>query len=284
MSEHVLRGQLNKRDGFYMIRPWKQHVLMSDYEHVKLICAPLKHIQIDGFFFMRIFPDGTFVDLSTNLLWAERYLANYYLEKYSKQSISDHVFMQQNISIWSMNSESEVWQEGFKYFGIKDGVSITVPQSNWRDVFCFYVEKNNAIVTADLINLLDVLKKFSEYFLEKAEKIIASGCKNRLIIPQKYCITFPEKKDCFKLASLKLFNQLSDKVNEINYAGFQKLSARESDCIRYAAQGYNGDVIGEKLCLSKRTVESYVLSARDKTGCKNLTELVSQYYYVKYLL
>ena len=267
-----------------MITLWKDHVLVSQYDHVKVICAPLKQIWIDGFFFMRIFPDGTFVYLSTNLLWTEDYLTSYYLEKYAKQSISDHVFMQRNISIWSMNIDSEVWQEGFQYFGVKDGLSITCPQNKWRDVFSFYVEKDNSITTTDLINLLDVLKKFSEYFLEKAANIIAAGYKARLVIPRKYVSKLPEKENRFKQASLKLFNQLSDDMGDINYAGFKNLSERECDCIRYAAQGYSGELIAKKLSLSKRTVESYITSARDKTSCKNLTELVSHYYYLKYML
>lgn len=254
------------------------------FEHnssIKAICNPINKIGIDGFFFIRYsYKDNSCIDLSNNLPWSEHFLQNYLQEKYDYKSISDHIFIHNNISLWSINHGNEVWQEGFQYFDLKEGVSIIQAHQEWRDIFGFYILQKNKLGTMELIGLLEYLKRFCDYFLEKASSIITAAEKTPLLTPKKYSISHNtmEKQ---KKSSFSFFNKLFEDNESLDLNGFKELTLNELSCIRFASKGLSSIQIGEKMNLSSRTVETYILNARNKTGCRNLVELVCKYFQLK---
>ena len=52
-----------------------------------------------------------------------------------------------------------------------------------------------------------------------------------------------------------------------------RLTPRQLDCLHYAIQGMSGKAIGNKLGLSKRTIESNIAILKEKMGCKHKFEL-----------
>lgn len=48
-----------------------------------------------------------------------------------------------------------------------------------------------------------------------------------------------------------------------------KLTARETQILKLMAAGHGSEAIGDKLQLSKRTVETHLLNARKKIGALN---------------
>ncbi len=60
------------------------------------------------------------------------------------------------------------------------------------------------------------------------------------------------------------------------------LSNREKDIIRLVAKGHNSKAIGEKLFLSKHTVDTHRRRILHKTGCKNTAALIQ--YAIKHHL
>lgn len=55
----------------------KKHALFQHAHAVIQTCSYLSRLNIDGFIFMRRFPDGTFIDLSNQLEWSEDFLTRY---------------------------------------------------------------------------------------------------------------------------------------------------------------------------------------------------------------
>ena len=55
---------------------------------------------------------------------------------------------------------------------------------------------------------------------------------------------------------------------------FYKLSDREVDCLYYTIQGLPAKVIAQTLCISHRTVESYLRSIKNKLDCNTKQELI----------
>lgn len=259
---------------------WRNHVVFTESDHVKTICSPLKDLSIDGCFFMRIFPDGSFIDLATNLSWSEHFLENYFSEKYNFKTTKKTIILEQNIDLWSANEGNDFFIDAHRNFNIKEGIFIRLNQLKWQDIFCYYIDQYSKLSAIDLINLIDILRKFSEYFLKTAKDIIELGAKNTLLTPQKYLSLFKKPEKIIIPYLKELFKIIPDGA-EINLSGFQSLSSRELDCIYHAEKGLNSDAIGKKMFLSRRTVESYIISARNKTNCKNLTELVYHYNFIK---
>jgi DNA-binding NarL/FixJ family response regulator len=52
------------------------------------------------------------------------------------------------------------------------------------------------------------------------------------------------------------------------------LSKREREIVRLIAQGYNSEQVGEKLFLSRHTIDTHRRKILEKTGCKNSAELI----------
>lgn len=53
-----------------------------------------------------------------------------------------------------------------------------------------------------------------------------------------------------------------------------ELSKREREIVRLIAQGYNSVQIGQKLFLSRHTIDTHRRKILEKTGCKNSAELI----------
>ncbi|MBF9255686.1 PAS domain-containing protein [Pontibacter sp. 172403-2] len=64
-------------------------------------------------------------------------------------------------------------------------------------------------------------------------------------------------------------------VEEVRFPTHTLLSARERDVLLLLVQGYNSEEIGEKLFISKSTVQTHRKNMLLKTGCKSTPALVS---------
>ena len=53
-----------------------------------------------------------------------------------------------------------------------------------------------------------------------------------------------------------------------------KLSTRELECLFFTLRGKSAKQIGEIMQLSKRTIESYIESIKNKAGCQNKADLL----------
>ncbi len=259
-----------------MEQQFKKHVLFTEYTDIQDICQPLKLMGIEGFIFMRHFHDGNFIDLSNNITWSEYFLTQYFNDKYPLDSIQNHICLTEGVSLWIANPDNLIWQEGEQHFNYGNGISITIIERNYKDIFCFYSRKDNYVINQFYINNLSVLKKFCHYFIERADSIIKKGSSYRLKNPCYYL------KDIFKQENLTTQKNVINFLNKIDYGlplylTKEKLSLRELTCIKKCAEGLTAEKIAKELNLSKRTVENHLLNAKNKFKCKKLSELIYIY-------
>jgi DNA-binding CsgD family transcriptional regulator len=52
------------------------------------------------------------------------------------------------------------------------------------------------------------------------------------------------------------------------------LSDKEKECVRHLCFGLTTKMIGRKLCISNKTVETYIARAKSKLGCHNKAQLI----------
>lgn len=247
------------------------------------IFTPLRNSGIDGFFYTRNFhSDGSFIDISNEVHRTEHFLKGYLNEAYDRFSIRDHILPGGEVAIWSLNTKNEVWQLYFRDFDVKEGVTVSHNYDDYQDVFGFHIRRSSGLSTADLIAKIDILKLFMKYFLEVAAPLIATSGRAPFKIPKKYL--YSKKVNALQTDKHeKALFQLAGIPSHINVAEFDRLSNREIECINLAGSGMTSEEIGSHLLLSKRTVELYISSARSKTGCRNITELVFRYCQLKNL-
>ena len=114
--------------------------------------------------------------------------------------------------------------------------------------------------------IVNDLKKFSLYFLEKAKKLVMHAEQKRI----KYRIP----KNCDNTFSPRFIKHDDGadwiEVNKFCFAtpfGDAFLSRQELNCLRQVAKGCSQDQISEKLGVSRRTVESYLINIKNKIVC-----------------
>lgn len=119
----------------------KKHALFQHANAVIQTCAYLSQLNIDGFIFMRRFPDGTFIDLSNQLDWSEDFLTRYLQGEFDQKNVENHMLIKPGVSLWSHNPENAIWKEGRTDWGFHSGISVAKEGPNWTDIFCFYSRK-----------------------------------------------------------------------------------------------------------------------------------------------
>jgi LuxR family quorum-sensing system transcriptional regulator SolR len=252
---------------------------INEANEMREICSPLTYLGICGFFFVRIHNNGTYVNLSTHLEWSTICATNLLSGYYPEHAISDHYFMKNDISLWSLNSENIIWQEGEKIFGFGNGVSICKKYDEYHDVYCFHSTKENSRINEFYITNINLLYQFISYFKEKATPLIKQSYlysrQHNIIVPKQYCENYKMAKDDDSKNLEKFVNSITtNNITIENDLKTIKLTHREMEILHWILQAKSSDEISKILNISTRTVESHVNSLKIKFDCFKITRLV----------
>ncbi|MDB2614405.1 LuxR C-terminal-related transcriptional regulator, partial [Chlamydiales bacterium] len=221
---------------------------------------------IDGFIYMRRFPNGTFVDLSNQLEWSEDFLIKYLNCKIDPQNARDHMLIQPGVSLWSHNPKNTIWNEGRTNWGFQSGISIAKEGPFWTDIFCFYSKTTPIVMDAKFLGNFYHLEKFSLCFTDKFHDIIKKGEKAPLITPSIYL----SNENSTPPSTIN--PKLKKSINDISQ--LEPLSYKERECIYYTAKGNTAFQVGKIMHISRRTVETHLQTARDKLSVSKTSDLV----------
>ena len=115
---------------------------------------------------------------------------------------------------------------------------------------------------------LDFLKKFKNYFVERAQPLMENTESSRFILPECYRPTEISLNDSLKSLE-KQFELLSSPS-----VGKKSLSTQEEACLSWLVKGKTSSEIAEILNLSRRTVENYLANIKMKWDCRKISEVV----------
>lgn len=247
--------------------------LVTEADFIKQICKPLKTFEITGFWYMRVYPDGTFLDLGTHLHWASLFFENLYKHSYEKKDIQMHAFFREDIALWDHNSENKIWQEG-KEFSVGHGVSITKNSTTYVETYAFYTRLNNHQINNFYVNNLPVLENFIAYFHEKAASLITKADAKRFVMPEKYKEKIlrqpPPNVDLVQ----KFLITIGKKRHLLNATNYKPLTYKELECLVWLCLGKSAEEISILLNCSKRTVETHIEHMKTKFNCNKTTSLI----------
>ena len=219
-----------------------------------------------GFYYMRFYPAGEFINITMQPDFAELALRRLFALDYSPEAVSDHLFIDQGVSLWELNAHNQLLQDAKRHFSYGNGIVLTESQVGYQELYSFYAMSNQPQMSAFYIRQLDFLRKFKVYFVEKAGPIIAQAEQDKFMMPEPYRASDLLVEDA----------QMMDLLTHLKIEKNKKapLSPRELDCLLLLSQGLSAIEVADKLSLSRRTIENYIANMKSKWHCNKTSELI----------
>ena len=234
------------------------HLFLTAGNDIAEIARPLQQLGVTYFSYMKSDASGGRIYLYNNVAILDSYLKNEYYLRGNKESAP--VNYKQQICLWSTLSNQQEYDENVRARGIDHGMFIFEPNGTSLEAFAFATQKENERIINTYLTKLDFFKQFTYYFKEKAQSIIASAEKHKIILP------FHNKKP-------DLFDD--DTVSPFAISPLSNiLSKRQMECCSLLLKGKTSKEIAASLGLSFRTVEFYISNIKIKLNCKNKSDLI----------
>lgn len=264
------------------------------------ITNPLKPLGIIGFFYGRVYSDGTLINLSTSPEWADYYFKKLFNGHYQSKDIADQLFSHSNASLWALNPENEVWQDAQRHFEYGNGLTLFEQNNQFREFTGFYAAADNHAINHFYVNQLDVLKNFKQYFVDQTAELIQEVEKNKCLWPQyvleSFTVSASPTMEILELSSIsntvlskldwnaifQLSNlQLDTLLNKPRYQikldiGQVTLSKMEIKTLVQLLRGKHAGEIAKFFQLKQTTVESYLSNIKNKLGVRLKSELIQR--------
>lgn len=248
----------------------QNHILYSSSNDIKQITKPLTdYFGITHFAYVRINPDLSRINLQTNVDWIEIFYQN--VERYYQlNGLTEGRHWQSGYSLLELLDEQECLKDA-KTFNIGQGIVIAEHADNLTELVYLALpvcdSKNAKLI--NLLNNIDLIKKFILYFKEQADPIIRQAIKTPIILP------FLKQEMTINNFGIDVFPR--EAFLESIDKNFRLLSSRERQCIDLLLKGFTNKMTAKALNISPRTVESYLNEVKNKLGCTHKSQLVKKF-------
>lgn len=237
--------------------------------HIASVTNPLKKLGISGFFYMRIFPDNSFINITSRYEHARNYFHQLYSGKYQPQDLAEQLFTLPGVSLSALNTNNKVWQDA-NQLGYGNAISLYNNTQKMQEITCFYSTSDNHAINHFYINQLDYLKNFKNFLINQTNSIIQMLEQNKCQLPD------------FLLsdsATSKILEPNKKPVIVIHEKSQSPLSLapQRAQCLLHAAQGKSTKQIAHQMNLSIRTIDYYLSIIRKELGCRSTKELIATY-------
>ncbi len=242
-------------------RKFQEYAQLSP--HVAEILSPLKSLGVAGFFYIRQYADGRFMDLTSNPIFAEHCFRKCYATDYSIRTVQEHLYIDSDISLWELNPHDEYHQDAKKHFSYGNGITLCETGADYKEMYSFYSMADQTEMSAFYLRNIDLLKKFKTYFLERGKALIDQADSMRFLLPEPYRQLQSAQDQ--QVAALKAELELSP--NKL-------LTPREEECLYLILRGHTAKGMARVLEVSVRTVEFHVDNLKRKLKCFRKNQLV----------
>ncbi|MDF1685076.1 MAG: helix-turn-helix transcriptional regulator [Legionellaceae bacterium] len=249
--------------------------------HIAEIAKPLGSMGIVGLCYMRLYYDGSILNLASCPNWTDFYFEQLYQNTYSSEDLSDHLFIDKGVSLWALNPHNQVWRDVGDKFGYGHGVSLCEEHEDFREIMAFYSTKNNHAMNHFYINQTDQLKKLKQYFLSEASELIQKSEHQRvinspLILFENMSLSDVNKPKQSIITPVDLETSWSYVFHKDTHEPIH-LPVQQNLCFKYLMEGKSAKEIARAMGLSPRTVEYYLSIIRQQLGCRSSRELILSY-------
>ena len=247
------------------------------------ICEPLfRYSGLRTFTYMR-FEKDRFFHSSNNLPLANYYTTNNFYQKHleryaveiSQIPIGSFGFFFRKHDVGA-DSLSKNIVDTLAHFNVAHGLSFYWRGTNNIEGFHFGTISENELILNFYLNHMDLLKKFANYFKEKAFEHITPIKPHFSVIPDSSVFCKIEELER-KNGSMHSSPQDLWPAISTNGSGTQHLSRREIECLAILAHGKKVKEIAQYLLIAPRAVETHLNFAKLKLGL-NTSQLIDYYW------
>ncbi|MES2214829.1 MAG: helix-turn-helix transcriptional regulator [Pseudomonadota bacterium] len=240
---------------------------------------PLKYLNINVFFYIKIFNNGKYILLSNHSAWQKHHYLHVhnqgkFFETCNKLSLKNQL----KYFMWPSDPVDELLLDLYKH-NIWNGISFCIRLEDSIERFCFASTNKNWQIKSCYLNNIDLLKRFLVFFREKSSFSLQN-------LDNQYCGIFRDGVDIMQIEQeankIDVYDQVLHneaitipKYSISNTISGAKLSPRETECLYYISQGYLMREIAASLGISVSAVEYYLNNIKNKTACNTHAGLLS---------
>lgn len=260
-----------QKTSFDLARLFKQ--LKQAQQDVSQICEPiLEFFGIKYFELYRVYPDNSFIVLTTHPEWVHFYFSNHFFE--ITDTDCHERLSQYDFVLWNRWPESDtaVWEitQQANNFDLTNTITLICKNEEALNAFSFGAPTKSVDIDNKYLVNMSVLEKFAYYFLSKAHKLIeeSNKLKSRLPVQKRDSDknNFLEKNEIMKCLDIKNIPFFIDNKEVV-------LTEKETKISLYYLQGISAKRIAHKLNASNRTIEWHIENIKQKLGCYSKTHL-----------
>lgn len=221
---------------------------------VSELCQPLfKLINANYFDYNRVYPDNTYLTLSSDGVWLE----HFFKRKFKLCT----AFKQSGMHLWDSYYYQAATHEAKIHFNHTHGISIIYENKNYIEYIDIAASEEHRDITSFYLNSPDLIHQFVAHFKESAQRLIQLSEQKVAKLPEQLTIGTNETLYQDEYGLLKKFN----------------LSSREFQCLNYYFAGKTAKETAIILKLSNRTVEEYFENLKRKMRCKHKRDLLKYF-------
>lgn len=245
----------------------RYHPIFSFASEVDQISSPVKRFfKLESFSYLKINSDLSRVHLSTNSTWNEFFYRNIIRYNQAKKKLISTSHWESGFSV--LHQSDEPCALDARQHGIGSGVVVANPVANGTEL-CFFSLKSDAshATFINLLNNIDLLKRFVDYFKQVGSDLIKRAEKSPILVPVPYQT---KEKKTFSMSKLARFEFLES----LSAPTLRLLTERELECIKCLAQDMSAKQIAEVLSIREKTVVRHFENARNKYGFHKTSSLL----------
>ena len=252
-------------DVYRFISPY----LCRYHKKVCKICQPLvDYLDISTFIYYWVDKEGRYMGLSNNWEYFEHFCSTKAYE--INPFIVDPRLLKSGY-ILSPTTPDPVFIDAIgkaaKNTHLFDPFLIVNRNGDSFDGFAFGSSKPNLTNSRKYLNYLPLLYKFADYFVREAKPIIERMKAERFNMAELRGEAFFHRSPLLPLS-------VRDEIEEKFLKAISPLSRRERECLELFQKGHSAQATAVLLKLSRRTIEHYFESIKDKLGCESKWDLL----------
>lgn len=240
---------------------------MSNVSRLNQLCEPLQLIlNIPYFFYYSLDEEGQCTILGNDTDYLEFYYAN---QMHLKHPLYVHPsFLRSGYALIPAAWSKEDKETAHLQYGMQDLFLILEARKDKVEGFVFYDRHLNKDGLLPYVENLHLLMKFIPHFKKEAAFLIEK------MKAEQFNMREEQKENFFIVDPTIPFVKKNPKVDFFLKAVLQ-LSPQEECCLELFKKGYSAQATASIMNLSRRTVESYFESIKNKLGCQSKSELLN---------
>lgn len=251
----------------------------SVYPDIADFCNPfLTSCNLTTFIYGKLFYDKKYLLFSNNMIFVEYFLLHLNDIEGSKlhHALQNAPLGKPIHALWSSAPEDMLIQM-LKRIDLWNGLDIYYRSDNFIETWSFSTSLTHSKEIDNFyLNNFKIFQRFCLSFRGKFARLLTRTNESKLAtLKEGIDINFHHSLDCMRNVNALLSFLSLESLELPTKNGTITLSRREIDCLFYLSRGKIAKEIAQTLNISKRTVESYIASIKQKTGYYNKSRLIN---------